>query len=199
VTRRGPRYRVMFRRRREKRTDFRMRKAMIISKAPRLVIRGSLKHMNVQVAEALAIGDRILASANSKNLTSFGWRAPTGNVPAAYLTGYLLGKKAVATGVERAILDIGLAKATVGARIFAALKGAVDAGLQVPCDGSVMPSTDRTNGGHIVEYAGKLQEADPAAYERRFSQYIKDLKPEEVTKHFAQVKEKIDEAFKEGK
>ena len=194
----GPRYRVMFRRRREKRTDYRMRKAMIISKTPRLVVRGSLKHMNVQVVGALPIGDEMLASANSKSLASFGWKAPTGNIPAAYLTGYLLGKKAVAAGVETAILDIGLVKTTVGARNFAALKGAVDAGLEVPYDESILPSNDRITGEHIVECAKKFQEADPSIYEERFSQYLRDLRPEELPKHFAQVKGKIDEAFKGG-
>jgi large subunit ribosomal protein L18 len=173
---------------------------MIISKTPRLIIRGSLKHMTAQVAEALPIGDKIPISANSKNLTSFGWRAPSGNVPAAYLTGYLLGKKTVGAGVKKAILDIGLVNTTIGARVFATLKGVTDAGLSISHSEGILPPDQRIRGEHIVEYAKKLQEADPALYERRFSQYVsKDLRPEELPKHFAQVKEKIDEAFKEGK
>jgi len=190
----------MFRRRREKRTDYRMRKAMIVSKTTRLVVRGSLNHMQVQVAEALPTGDRVLASAFSKNLASFGWRAPSGNLPAAYLTGYLLGKKAKAAGLEKVILDLGLASTTVGSRVFAALKGAMDANLLIPHDEAVLPPNDRVGGEHIAGYAKKLQETDPTTYERRFSQYIsKDLRPEELPKHFAQVKEKIAEAFKEEK
>jgi len=197
---RGPRYRVVFRRRRQNRTDYQMRKAMIISKTPRLIVRGSLRHIQAQVAEALPVGDRTLASANSKDLISFGWRAPSGNIPAAYLTGYLLGKKALATGVEKTILDVGLASTTIGARVFAALKGATDAGLLIPYDEAVLPSDGRVGGEHIVDYARKLQEADPTVYEGRFSHYrSKDLRPEELPEHFAQVKEKIDETFKGGK
>jgi len=177
-----------------------MRKAMIISKTPRLVVRGSLKHMQVQVAEALPVGDKMLASANTKNLASFGWRAPTGNVPAAYLIGYLLGKKAMAAGVEKAILDIGLVSTTIGARVFAALKGVTDAGLSIPHDEGILPSKERIMGEHVVGYAKKLQETDPTLYEGRFSQYIsKNMRPEDLPKHFTQVKEKIDEAFKEGR
>lgn len=197
---RGPRYRVMFRRRRQKRTDYRMRKTMIVSKALRLVVRTSLSNTQMQVAQALLIGDKMLASANSKSLASYGWRAPSGNIPAAYLTGYLLGKRAVAAGLEEAILDIGLTRNTNGARVFAALKGATDAGLSIPHDEGVLPSNERIGGEHIAEYAKRLREADPTAYEKRFSQYhSKDLRPEELPKHFGQIKEKINEAFKEGK
>ena len=197
---RGPRYRVMFRRRRQKRTDYRMRKTMIVSKALRLVVRTSLSNTQMQVAEALLVGDKMLASANSKSLASYGWRAPSGNIPAAYLTGYLLGKRALAAGLEEAILDIGLTRNTNGARVFAALKGATDAGLSIPHDEGVLPSNERIGGEHIAEYAKQLREADPTAYEKRFSQYrSKDLRPEELPKHLGQIKEKINEAFKEGK
>lgn len=196
----GPRYRVMFRRRRQQRTDYRMRKSMILSKTPRLIVRSSLANMYLQVAEALLVGDKILASANSKNLASFGWRAPDGNIPAAYLTGYLLGKKAVSSGLGKTILDMGLVSTTKGSRVFAALKGASDAGLSVSHDKSILPPKERVEGEHIAEYAKKLQEADTTMYEKRFSKYrSNDLRPEELPKHFAQIKGKIDEAFKEGK
>jgi len=195
----GPRYRVMFRRRRQKRTDYKTRKAMIISKIPRLVVRGSLAHMNIQIAEALLKGDRMLVSANSKSLVSFGWNAPSGNIPAAYLTGYLLGKKALAAGLEKAILDVGLISTTTGARLFAALKGAVDAGLEVPHDEDIVPSGQRIKGEHIAEYAAKIRESDMAMYDRTYSKYFsKGLKPEELPEHFAGVKAAIDQALKEG-
>jgi large subunit ribosomal protein L18 len=197
---RGPRYRVVFRRRREKRTDFRMRKAMIVSKAPRLVVRSSLKHVQLQVEEALPVGDKTLATASSRELGSYGWKAATGNIPAAYLTGYLLGKRAVAMGMESMILDIGLTGATKGSRMFAALRGASDAGLDVPHDDGILPSAERVGGEHIAEYAKKLLETDPEAFGKRFSQYLSsDLRPEDLPKHIVQIKEKIDETYKEGR
>jgi large subunit ribosomal protein L18 len=195
----GPRYRVMFRRRRQKRTDYKMRKAMVVSKIPRLVVRGSLAHMNIQIAEALLNGDRTLASANSKSLASFGWKAPSGNIPAAYLTGYLLGKKALAARLEKAILDVGLIGTTTGARLFAALKGVVDAGLIVPHGEDILPLDQRIKGEHIAQYAAKIRGLDSPMYDRRFSQYLsKGLRPEDLPEHFSGIKAAIDQAFKEG-
>jgi len=195
----GPRYRVVFRRRRQKRTDYKMRKAMIVSKAPRLVVRGTLAHMNLQIAEALLEGDKMLVSANSKRLVSFGWKAPSGNIPAAYLTGYLLGKKALAAGLEEAILDVGLTSTTTGARLFAALKGVIDAGLVVPHGEDILPSDQRIKGEHIAQYATKIHESDSDLYDRMYSQYLsRGLRPEELPEHFTGIKAAIDQAFKEG-
>jgi large subunit ribosomal protein L18 len=176
-----------------------MRKAMVVSKIHRLVVRGSLAHMNIQIAEALLNGDKTLASANSKSLVSFGWKAPSGNIPAAYLTGYLLGKKALAAGLDKAILDVGLTSTTTGARLFAALKGVVDAGLVVPHGEDVLPLDQRIKGEHIAQYAAKIRELDSAMYDRRFSQYLsKGLRPEDLPEHFSGIKAAIDQAFKEG-
>ena len=52
MTAKGPKYSVPFRRRREGKTDYRARRALILSKMPRIVARGSLKHMTVQVVNA---------------------------------------------------------------------------------------------------------------------------------------------------
>ena len=87
----GATYRVMFRRRREGRTDYRLRRRLVVSGRVRLVVRGSLRHMTVQVTRAGLKGDEVVASAHSSELREFGWKGPTGNIPAAYLTGLLLG------------------------------------------------------------------------------------------------------------
>ena len=111
----------------------------------------------------------------------------------------LCGLRAVKAGVEKAILDIGLHRPVKGCRIFAILKGAVDGGLDVPCDPSVFPDEDRIRGVHIAEYARLLAEKDPLAYERFFSQYLsRGLRPEDLPKHFDEVKERILSAFKNG-
>jgi len=99
----GPRYRVPFRRRREGKTNYRSRRALVLSRMPRLVIRLTLKHAIVQVIEAEAIGDRVVVSAHSRELAkTYGWLSSGGNVPSAYLTGLLCGFKAMANGVEKA-------------------------------------------------------------------------------------------------
>lgn len=98
----GPRYRVPFRRRREGKTNYRARRALVLSKVPRLVVRLTSKHAIVQVIEAESIGDRVVISAHSHELAkTYGWLGNCGNVPSAYLTGLLCGFKAMANGVEK--------------------------------------------------------------------------------------------------
>jgi large subunit ribosomal protein L18 len=196
----GPRHRVAFRRRRNGRTDYRMRKTMILSEVPRLVVRGSLKHTSVQLIEALPVGDRTLVSSCSKEVSEkFGWKAYCGNLPAAYLVGFLLGHKALSLGIDRAILDIGLKRPSKGMRAFAVLKGAVDAGLNMRHGERIMPLESRIKGRHIASYAKKLAEEDPKLYEKTFSRYLKrNLKPEQLTEHFEEVENSIANAFEEG-
>lgn len=195
---RGPRYHVAFRRRRRNITDYRMRKSMISSGTPRLIVRFSTRYINAQLAEALVEGDRILASVYSKELEQFGWKASFKNIPSAYLTGLLLGKKSLANGIENAILDIGLRRPTTGARIFAVLKGAIDAGVKIPYDEQVLPNASRIKGEHIASFAKSLIEEDQQQYEKSFSKYIsKSLKPEQLTSHFIEIKNSILKKSKE--
>ncbi|MCD6241490.1 50S ribosomal protein L18 [Candidatus Bathyarchaeota archaeon] len=198
LTAKGPKYSVPFRRRREGKTDYRARRALILSKMPRIVARGSLKHMTVQVVNAKVEGDEVLASAHSKELVrDYGWKGACGNVPAAYLTGLLCGLKALQKGIKKAILDIGLRTPVKGSRVFAVLKGALDAGLEVPHSEEILPDDSRIRGEHIANYAKMLASENPEEYNRRFSEYLaKKLKPEKLPEHFAKVKEKILAAFK---
>ena len=197
MTAKGPKYSVPFRRRREGKTDYRARRALILSKMPRIVARGSLKHMTVQVVNAKVEGDEVLASAHSKELVrDYGWKGACGNVPAAYLTGLLCGLKALQKGIKKAILDIGLRTPVKGSRVFAVLKGALDAGLEVPHSEEILPDDSRIKGEHIANYAKMLASENPEEYNRRFSEYLaKKLKPEKLPEHFAKVKEKILAAF----
>ena len=148
----GSRYRVRFRRARMGKTDFRARKQMLISGKPRFVVRKSLKNMLTQVIVPGENGDVTLVSANSRELKKYGYNGSTGNVTSAYLTGMLLGYRAQKKGNSGAILDIGLYQATRGGRIFAALKGAVDAGMDIPHDPEIFPSEERIMGKHVDEY-----------------------------------------------
>ncbi|MFW9787096.1 MAG: 50S ribosomal protein L18 [Candidatus Thorarchaeota archaeon] len=146
----GPTYRVKFRRRREGKTNYYRRKRLLLSRRPRLVVRKTNTNTIVQVVNASVVGDSTVASAISTELGNHGWEAGTGNIPAAYLTGYLAGLRAKSRGVKEAVLDVGLNPPVKGSRIYAALKGAVDAGLEVPHDPDIIPSDDRISGEHIV-------------------------------------------------
>ncbi|MCS7124668.1 MAG: 50S ribosomal protein L18 [Candidatus Bathyarchaeota archaeon] len=196
---RDARYCVPYRRRREGKTNYRKRKALIVSGKPRLVVRGSLKNIVVQMIASKPAGDTVLASAHSRELLKkYGWKAPRGNIPTAYLTGLLCGLKAKAKGVTEAVLDIGLHSPTKGAKVFAALKGVLDAGLAVPCSEEKLPDENRIRGLHIVQYAKTLS-AEGEKYMAAFSKYLENkIPPEQLPEHFAEVKKAVVAAFKGG-
>jgi len=199
---RGPRYKVKYRRRREGKTNYYKRYRMVLSKRLRLVARKTLRYIIAQIIKFNPKGDIVLTSAHSIELKKkYGWKAATDNTPAAYLTGLLVGLRAKAKGIEEVILDIGLHRAVKGARVFAVLKGALDAGLKIPHSPEILPSEDRIRGEHIASWAKMLSESNPEFYQRHFSQYLKNgLKPEDLPKHFEEVKAKIlqDYVGKEG-
>jgi large subunit ribosomal protein L18 len=155
------------------------------------VVRPSSKHLAAQVVEARPEGDRVLASAHSSELKEFGWKGSCGNLPAAYLTGLLAGRRAKAGGVSEAILDIGVHARGPGSRIFAAAKGALKAGLMIPHDEKALPTQGRLRGEHVVEYS-KYVSSEPENYKRFFSRYLKHkLKPEDLSGHFDEIEAKI--------
>lgn len=147
----GPRYKVPFRRRRENRTDYYIRRRLLTSGGPRAVVRRSSKNIGIQFAVFGMEGDSILATASSRELGALGWKHACSNIPAAYLTGYLAGIKAVKAGIEYAVLDLGMQTPAKGAVLFAAVAGMADAGLEVPHGDGVIPSDERLNGSHIAE------------------------------------------------
>lgn len=191
---RGSTYRVPLRRRREGKTDYQARKALVLSGTPRLVTRSTVKNVVAQIIVAKPHGDEVLAAAHSRELKKYGWKAPTGNVPAAYLTGLLCGLKAQTKGVKETILDIGLIAPTKGAKAFAALSGVLDAGVVVPHDEEKMVK-ERIEGAHIAEY-GKSLGVDSEIYSAKFSKYLEQkLSPEKLPEHFAKVKAEIIKSF----
>lgn len=148
-----------FRRRREGKTDYRKRLALLKSGKTRVIVRKSNKSIMVQFADYHPEGDKIITSVNAKALKKYGWEYSLSNVPSAYLTGLLAGKKALKKGINEGILDIGLYSPRKGSRIFAALKGVVDAGIDVPYGEEILPSEERIYGKHINEgIAEKMEE-----------------------------------------
>jgi len=145
----GPRYSVPFRRRREGRTDYRSRRELLRSRLPRLVVRLSNRNTIVQVIEYRPEGDHVLASATTLELAGLGWDKPTGNLPGAYLAGLLAGTRAQGRLPDGAILDLGLLPPVPGSKVFAALKGVLDAGVKVPHGTEVLPPDERLRGTHV--------------------------------------------------
>lgn len=192
----GPSYRVPFRRRREGKTDYRSRKALVLSRLPRLVVRPTLKHTIVQIIKAEVNGDQVIVSAHSHELAkTYSWQGDCGNVPAAYLTGLLCGFKAKAHGVKKTVLDIGLSSPSKGARVFAVLKGVLDAGVTVPHSEKMLPDETRISGKHIADYGSKLS-SNPELYQQKFSKYLsRHLRLEQLSEHFSLTKDKVTSSF----
>jgi len=160
-----------------------------------LIVRPANKHITVQVVEAKATGDIVLASAHSSELKKYTWKGAGGNLPAAYLTGRLAGYRAKAKGIGKAVLDVGTRPVSSGSRLYAAMNGAVDSGIDVPHGDGTVLAKERVRGEHIAAY-GKLLSEKPDVYQKRFSEYLKHkLKPEEIPAHFDEVNEKIAQSF----
>ena len=146
----GPRYRVGFRRRREGKTDYRYRLKLLKNGAPRAVVRISSRRVRVAVTAFDPKGDRVVAAADSAELIGAGFPAKSlSSVPASYLTGYLAGVRAKRAGTSEAVLDAGLRHPIPGGRLLGALRGLLDAGLEIPHGEGGFPSADRLNGKHL--------------------------------------------------
>jgi len=155
-------------------------------------VRLTNKFVYVQIAEAKLQGDYVKASASSRELVKLGWKGGTGNLPAAYLTGELAGRRAIAGGIKEALLDIGLKSSSKGSRLYAVLKGLVDSGLHVPHSPDNLPSDDRLAGTHVSNYAKSLSAQSSDRYKKHFSRYLtRGLKPEDLSAHFKQVREQV--------
>merc|ERR1712054_77645 len=84
-----------------------------------------------------------------------------------------------------ALLDVGLKPTTLGSKIFSAMKGAFDGGLEIPHTNKKFYGFDadekeydaeahkeRILGGHVSGYMEALKEEEPEEYDKKFSQYV---------------------------
>merc|ERR1712094_106977 len=84
-----------------------------------------------------------------------------------------------------ALLDVGLKSTTLGSKLFAALKGAFDGGLEIPHsekkffgydpDGKEYDAEahkERIFGGHVRDYMETMEADDPDKYKDHFSKFI---------------------------
>lgn len=187
----SPTYSVQYRRKRIGKTDYNTRLKLLKGGKRRLVVRRSLKNIWLQIVEFHPAGDKVLVTAHSHEIRKLGWKGTLNNLPAAYLCGLLLGKKAKAKKITSAMLDIGPGVSVKGAVCYAALKGVVDAGIEVPHAKEILPDEMRIKGGHIASWAKKLKET-PEKYQRMFNNYLKaGIQPEDLPAHLEEIKRKV--------
>eukprot|EP01059_Diplonema_ambulator_P017544 TRINITY_DN2956_c0_g2_i1.p2 TRINITY_DN2956_c0_g2~~TRINITY_DN2956_c0_g2_i1.p2 ORF type:complete len:337 (+),score=142.38 TRINITY_DN2956_c0_g2_i1:97-1011(+) len=195
----------------------------------RLICRITNRDVICQIASAELKGDRIHASAYAHQLKDFGLPIGFSNFSAAYATGLLCARRILTLkgldkkypGVKevtgehheikededrrpfKALLDIGLVKPTVGNKVFACLKGAVDGGLLVPHSDKRFPGysngeldaevhRDRIFGKHIAEWMDDMEEEDPEKFQKHFSKYLAaGLTSDKIEETYEAVHEKI--------
>lgn len=148
-------YTVGYRRKREGRTNYKKRLELLKGRKPRLVIRRTNTQLILQIIEYNPDGDKIIITTNSNELKNQGWTHSFKNMPAAYLAGLLTAKKAKEKNVTEAILDLGLQKPHKGSRIYSALHGVIDGGLNVPANEEIFAEEKREQGEHIAKYIEK--------------------------------------------
>jgi large subunit ribosomal protein L18 len=174
---------------REDKTNYRKRSAILIGRHLFVTVRVSDQNVVAQVLKPTPTGDIVIASAHSRELAKRGWKGAFNNLPACYLTGMLLGKKALEKEINTAVLYIG--KNHFTSRVGACTKGIVDAGVNMPVSGESLPDEERISGHHIAEYSRTLKE-NQEEYNSRFSAILKNgLKPEDYPLHFEEIKSKI--------
>jgi len=118
-----------------------------MSKRDFITINVTNENTQVQILKPEITGDKVIASAHSRFLLKDGWKGSRKNIPAAYLTGYFAGKKALSKGVDNAIVYSGTRKYTQ--RMAAGVKGVIDAGIKVPSGEEIFPTEERINGEHL--------------------------------------------------
>jgi len=179
----------------------------------RMIVRFTNKDIICQVAYARIQGDVVMCAAYSHELPKYGVKVGLTNYAAAYCTGLLLARRLLTKlnladiyegqtkvdgdmfnvedvdgkpGAFRCFLDVGLARTTTGARIFGALKGAADGGLDIPHSNKRFPGYDNESnefnaevhrdhifGKHVADYMRTLQDDNEDAYKQQFSKCIK--------------------------
>jgi len=180
----------------------------------RMIVRFSNKDICCQIAYAKLCGDIVVTAAYAHELPRYGVKVGLTNYAAAYCTGLLLARRHLKKlkldqtyegttevtgetynvesqegqpGAFRCCLDVGLTKTTTGARIFGAMKGAVDGGLDIPHSEKRFPGYDaeskkydpathkaRIFGQHVADYMRHLKEEDDDSYKRQFAHFLKN-------------------------
>jgi large subunit ribosomal protein L18 len=171
-------------------TNYRKREALLISKQDFVTIKISNQNIIAQVLKPEIQGDIVRVSTHSRELRRYGWKGSLNSLPACFLVGLVLGRKALEKGVDKAVLYIGNKPFT--SRIAACMKGIVQAGINIPISSESYPTEHRLNGQHIAEYAHKIKTEDINKYNKYFSSLLKDgLVPENYQSHVEEITARI--------
>ena len=141
------------RRRKENKTDYLKRLKLLKSERARIVFRKTNKYIISEYVKSEDAQDKVIFGFDSKNLNDYGWdkkaQGSLKSITAAYLTGYLTGKTVIKQKLEMPILDTGMNRTIHKNKIYAFLKGLIDAGIKIECKKEFFPEEDRIRGEHL--------------------------------------------------
>ncbi len=143
------------RRKLEGKTDYGKRLKLLKSNSPRLIFRKTNRYIIAQYVTSRQAQDKIEIGITSKKLKGFGWpenfEGSLKSIPAAYLTGLLMGREINKKGLKTPIVDFGMMRVLAKNRGFAFLKGIIDAGVKIKCDEEQFPEEERISGKNMKE------------------------------------------------
>ncbi len=143
------------RRKLEGKTDYGKRLKLLKSNSPRLIFRKTNRYIIAQYVTSRQAQDKIEIGITSKKLKGFGWpenfEGSLKSIPAAYLTGLLMGREINKKGLKTPIVDFGMMRVLAKNRGFAFLKGIIDAGVKIKCDEEQFPEQERISGKNMKE------------------------------------------------
>merc|ERR1712134_89062 len=181
----------------------------------RFVVRFTNKDIICQVVSSKIKGDVCHTAAYASELKRYGLEVGLTNYSAAYCVGLLCARRLLkkynlddkfegtpevtaefedafvhgndedGPSAFHALLDVGLKRTTIGSKIFAAMKGAFDGGLEIPHNEKKFYGYDadekeydaeanreRILGGHVATYMNSLEEEEPGEFAEKFKKYI---------------------------
>jgi large subunit ribosomal protein L18 len=148
------------RRKLEGKTDYMKRFKLLKSDSPRIIFRKTNRYIIAQYVASKEAQDKVEIGISSKNLKKFGWPdefdGSLKSIPAAYLTGLLIGKEIVKKKLKTPIVDFGMIRVLSKNKGYAFLKGVVDAGIKIKCDEEQFPEEERLSGKHLKEDFSKI-------------------------------------------
>ncbi len=139
------------RRRKEFKTDYKKRFALLKSGLPRIVFRKTDKYLIAQYVKSKEAQDKIIFGIDSRELLKYGWpeKESIKSTPASYLTGYLIGGKILLKKLEKPIIDFGMARVIHKTGAYAFIKGLIDSGIKIECKKETFPEESRIKGEHL--------------------------------------------------
>nr|AJS12673.1 50S ribosomal protein L18P [uncultured archaeon] len=138
------------RRRREKKTDYGKRLGLLKGNVPRVVFRKSNKYLIAQYIVSSEAQDSVVFGVTSKILLKNRWpedmRGSLKSLPAAYLTGFYLGRKILEKNLQTPIIDFGVMRIVSKSRAFAFILGLVDSGVKIKHKKETFPEEEKIHG-----------------------------------------------------